>query len=174
MTLYHGTTIPNLKYIKANSRSHTQNIPVAYFSSDRVYALICCRTPEENFVTAGIREDGKLHYFERFPDQLRKMYGNKSGYLYSINASDSLLNTNAHTYESKQDVAVDGVEDIPDVYAQIIDEENAGNLVVHRYNEIDPAEQKAMANHIRDSMEDKPIMEPFYRKYFGLLWDPKF
>lgn len=29
-----------------------------------------------------------------------------------------------------------------------------------------------MANHIRDSMQDEPNMEPFYRKYFGLLWDP--
>lgn len=29
-----------------------------------------------------------------------------------------------------------------------------------------------MANHIRDSMQDEQNMEPFYRKYFGLLWDP--
>ena len=64
------------------------------------------------------------------------------------------------------------MEYIPDVYAQFIEEENAGNLIVHGYNEIDPAEQKAMANHIRDSMQDEQNMEPFYRKYFGLLWDP--
>ena len=61
--LYHGSTIKDLKVIKANAYSHTLNKNVAYFTDDRVYALICCRKPEENFVTMGLRE-GKQHFSE--------------------------------------------------------------------------------------------------------------
>ena len=77
--LYHGSIIKNLKGIKANAYSHTNNKNVAYFTEDRVYALICCRKQEENFVTIGLR-DGKQHYYERFPEQLKTLYGGKRGY----------------------------------------------------------------------------------------------
>lgn len=70
MILYHGSSIGNFEYIKANSKSHKTGRNVAYFTSSRIYALICCRIPSENFVTVGLRKDGKLHYFERFPNQL--------------------------------------------------------------------------------------------------------
>lgn len=72
--LYHGTNIGGLRYIQANSKSHTTGKSVAYFTEDRCYALVCCREREFNFVTMGLREDGKQHYFERFPDQLRVLY----------------------------------------------------------------------------------------------------
>lgn len=169
--LYHGTTIAGLTQIMANSKSHSQDLPVAYFSRDRVYALLCCRTPAENFVTAGLREDGKLHYFERFPNQLHVMYCGKAGYLYYLYAEDSLQNTSGHTYESPVDVAVDGFEYVEDVYSEIMAEEAAGNLIIHRYEDIDPAEQKMMANHIRDTLHEQPEMEAFYRRNFGELWD---
>lgn len=80
--LYHGTNIGGLRYIQANSKSHTTGKSVAYFTEDRCYALVCCREREFNFVTMGLREDGKQHYFERFPDQLRVLCQGKKGYLY--------------------------------------------------------------------------------------------
>ena len=73
---YHGSIIGGLDTILANSKSHTDGSRVAYFTEDRVYALVCCRSREENLVTMGPR-DGVQHYFERFPDQLRVIYGGK-------------------------------------------------------------------------------------------------
>ena len=60
---YHGSIIGGLDTILANSKSHTDGSRVAYFTEDRVYALVCCRSREENLVTMGPR-DGVKHYFE--------------------------------------------------------------------------------------------------------------
>ena len=102
--LYHGSVIKELKVIKANAYSHALKKNVAYFTEDRIYALICCRKPEENFVTMGLR-DGKQHYFERFPNQLKVLYKGKKGYLYKIFESENLINTSHNTWESITDIA---------------------------------------------------------------------
>lgn len=40
--VYHGTVVPGLDTIKANTKSHATGMPVAYFTEDRCYALVCC------------------------------------------------------------------------------------------------------------------------------------
>ena len=69
--LYHGSEFANLPYIMANAKSHSTGKQVAYFTSDRVYALVCSRSKPNRFVTMGYHaDDGKQHYYERFPNQL--------------------------------------------------------------------------------------------------------
>ncbi len=169
--LYHGTTVQGLKCIKANSKSHASDEKVAYFTEDRVYALVCCRTADHNFVTLGLREDGKLHYFERFPNQLEILYKNQKGYLYLIETNEGLINTKGHTWESSDDVMTRECEVIDDVYTEILKEEKKGNVVVHRYAEIDPAEQKMHANYIKEHMDEESDMKHFYMLHFAALWD---
>ena len=171
-TFYHGSVIGGLDVILANATSHVDGSKVAYFTTDRIYALVCCRSKEENFVTMG-PSDGIQHYFERFPDQLKVMYDGKEGFLYRPVSSANLKNTKGHTWESSVDVPVVLAEHIPNVYAEILREEAAGNVIVHRYAEIDPAEQKLHANYIREHLDD-----PFYTEYreflirhFSSLWD---
>ena len=63
-------------------------------------------------------------------------------------------------------------EHIPNVYAEILREEAAGNVIVHRYAEIDPAEQKLHANYIKAHINDEgKEMEQFYSSHFSSLWD---
>ena len=170
--LYHGTILEGLRIIRANAKSHTSGKRVAYFTEDRCYALVCCRSRDENFVTLGLREDGRQHYFERFPDQLKTLYGGKRGYLYIVEDLTGLQNIKGHTWESEQDVAVRRCESVRDVYAEILKEEKAGNMIIHRYAEINPAEQKMNANYIRDHLRDEgEEMERFYRTHFSMLWD---
>ena len=170
--LYHGTILPGLRVIRANARSHAAGKQVAYFTEDRSSALGCCRSRDENFVTLGLREDGRQHYFERFPDQLKTLYGGKRGYLYIVEDLTGLQNIKGHTWESEQDVAVRRCESVRDVYAEILKEEKAGNMIIHRYAEINPAEQKMNANYIRDHLRDEgEEMERFYRTHFSMLWD---
>ena len=60
----------------------------------------------------------------------------------------------------------------PDVYTEILKEERNGNIVIHRYSEIDPAEQKMHANYIKVHMDDEgKEMEQFYLSHFSSLWD---
>ena len=59
-----------------------------------------------------------------------------------------------------------------DGYSEILKEEQAGNLIIHRYAEIDPAEQKAHANRIKEYKDTvSEEMKQFYIKHFSLLWD---
>ena len=118
----------------------------------------------------GIREDGKQHYFERFPDQLQVLYGGRRGYLYIIDSDAGLTNTKGRTWESTDDKITDRCETIENVYEEILKEEKEGNVVIHRYDEIDSAEQKNHANYIKKHINDNGQMKPFYLRYFSDLW----
>lgn len=169
---YHGSVVGGLDTILANAKSHVDGRKVAYFTTDRVYALVCCRSRQENFVTMGPR-DGIQHYFERFPDQLKVMYDGKEGFLYRPVSPANLKNTKAQTWESLVDVPVVLDERIPNVYPEILSEEAAGNVIIHRYAEIDPAEQKMHANYIRDHLNDLlcAVYREFLYRHCSPLWD---
>lgn len=169
--LYHGTAIGELRVIKANSKSHVSGKTVAYFTEDRCYALACCRDKSENFVTMGLNKDGKQHYYERFPNQLKILYGGKQGYIYLAEAAMGLKNTKGHTWESEKDVPVRRCDVIDDVYFEILKEEKAGNIIIHRYSEIDPAEQRMHAGYIKEHIDDEgEEMRQFYLAHFSSLW----
>ncbi len=173
--LYHGSYLGGLSCIAANSRSHTTGKRVAYFTESRAYALVCCRPPEENFVTAGVGKDGKLHYFERFPDQLNVMYDGKVGFLYTVERSDRMSPASKpQAYESETDVPVRSCERIENVYAALSGELRKETMVLHRYEDIDPAEQRQNAIDIRDSLLNDPISKPyraFLIEHFKDLWE---
>ena len=51
-------------------------------------------------------------------------------------------------------------------------EEQIGNIVIHRYLEIDPLEQKQHANYIKEHIDDEgEEMRQFYLTHFSSLWD---
>ena len=64
-------------------------------------------------------------------------------------------------------------EHILNIYPEILREEAAGNVVIHRYAEIDPAEQNMHANYLRDHIEDPLLAQyrDFIILYFSPLWD---
>lgn len=165
--------IRGLDTILANAKSHADGRNVAYYTTDRVHALACCRSREENFVTMGPDRNGIQHYFERFPDQLKVMYDGKEGFLYRPIVAVALKNTKGHTWESPVDVPVILHEHIPNVYTEILREETLWNVIIHRYAEIDPAEQKLHANGIRDYLNDPISSEyrDFLFQHFSSLWD---
>ena len=169
---FHGTVIGGLDMILANAKSHVDGSKVAYFTTDRIYALVCCRSRQENFVTMGLR-DGIQTYFERFPDQLKVLYDGKEGFIYRPVSAETLKNTRSHTWESPVDVPVVLLEHIPNVYTEILKEEEAGNVIIRRYADIDPAEQKEMANHIRDDLDNPrcAAYRDFLYEHFSPLWD---
>lgn len=170
--IYHGSCIPDLRTIKANSKSHSTGKPVAYFSEDRCYALVCCRSSAENFVTMGVGADGRQHYLELFPNQLETLYKGRRGYIYSLDSADGMTRVKGHSWESERDVPVSQCEIIADVYSEILREEALGNMVIRRYSEMDPAELKKHANHIRDHLMDEgEEMAKFYYLHFSSLWD---
>ena len=168
--IYHGSVFAGLDVILANAKSHVDDNKVAYFTTDRVYALVCCRTQEENFVTMGPK-DGVQHYFERFPDQLKTMYDGREGFIYQPVSAQGLKKGKGNSWVSTVDVPVTLLEHIPNVYPEILKEEAAGNVIIHRYDEIDPEEQKMHANYLRDHLDDCGLYKDFVIKHFSSLWD---
>ena len=168
---YHGSVIGGLDIILANAKSHADGSRVAYFSEDRVYALVCCRSREENFVTMGPK-DGIQHYYERFPDQLKVMYAGRDGYLYTPVSEEGLVRTKGNSFESMMDVPVTLFEHVTDVYAEVLKEERAGNVIVHRYADIDPEEQRQMILSIREGWKRGEFAEysDFVYEHFSPLW----
>lgn len=115
---------------------------------------------------------GKQHYIERFPNQLEALYKGRQGYIYLLDSTDGLTHGKGHSWESKHDVPISQCESIADVYSEILREESLGNIIIHRYAEIDPAEQKKHANYIRDHLTDEgEEMAKFYCTHFSALWD---
>lgn len=167
-----GSISMGLDIILANAKSHADGSKVAYFTSDRFYALVCCRGREENFVTMGLK-DGVQHYYERFPDKLKIMYEGKEGFLYRPASGAGLTNTSGHTWESHAHVPAVLHEYIPDIYAEILREEAEGNVIVHRYGEIDPDEQKLHAGYVHDHIDDPMFAEyrNFLLRHFSPLWN---
>lgn len=174
MNLYHGSVIGGLDVIWANATSHKDGGKVAYFTTDRIYALVCCRSREENFVTMGLREDGKQHYFERFPNQLRVLYEGREGFIYSPISDAQLENTKDHTWECNCDVPVIMNDHVLNVYDEIIKEEKAGNVIIHRYVDIDPEERKmnisAIKEHYYESDSNFGLYRDFVYRNFSGIW----
>ena len=78
----------------------------------------------------------------------------------------------SHAWACEHDVPVSQCECIADVYSEILREEALGNVVIHRYSEVDPEKQQRYANYIRDHLADEGAdMEKFYRLHFSSLWD---
>ena len=86
---------------------------------------------------------------------------------------ETLKNTKGHTWESMVDVPVVQREHIQDIYAEILREEELGRVMIHRYDEIDPKEQKMHANYMRDHLSDAVYWEcrDFLYQHFSSLWD---
>lgn len=126
MKLYHGTTVPNLDRLKACSCDRDGN-PILYLTDNPVYSLFYIRDREIDFVTCGVGRDGKVHYDEKFPNQLELMYKGKSGYLYETDIPAELTRVPG-IWLCREDANVMGMEYIPDVYDAIRDEIQNGNV----------------------------------------------
>ena len=126
LQFYHGSILGGLDRILANAKSHVDGRNVAYFTTDRVYALVCCRSRSENFVTMGPAQNGKQHYFERFPNQLKILYQGREGFLYQPLSVETLKRTQRVTLGRHGGCSGRQREHIQDIYAEILREEELG------------------------------------------------
>ena len=101
------------------------------------------------------------------------MYDGKEGFLYQPVSNVNLTNTKGHTWESHVNIPVILHEHVLNLYAEILREEAGGNMIIHRYSEIDPDEQKLHANYIRDHLDEPLYAEyrDFLFQHFSSLWD---
>lgn len=132
---FHGTTMRGISELRAN--------PVVYLTPNRAYALFYIIDKSINWVTCAVKENGVVHYDEHFPEQLKKLYRKKSGYLYRCNGTATLIpGKSRDIVVSQSPVEVADYEYIPDIYQEILHYEKAGAIIIKRYGGLLEDEKK--------------------------------
>lgn len=175
---YHGT-MEDLNELNAVSKDHAdaQN-SVVYLTPNRVYALFYIRDREINWVTCGVREDGVIHYGERFPNQLKTIYHGVSGYLYTCEDNGSFFASKTRDiWNCNQPVTIIGKEFVPDVYEELIKYVQCGAINVTRYESLSEGEKQdvfEMMVHLilkNDWVNSTSKKAVFFKVHFPEAWE---
>lgn len=172
MKLYHGTDVPDLKILRPNSRDG-EGRPALYLTDHFPYSLFYIRDRATDFVTCGIREDGTVHYDEKFSGQLETLYRGRSGWVYEVDVEAEPTKTRG-IYVVRQDAPVTQVHAVPDALSAILDETEKGWIRLLRYEELSQ-EQKVlnrdgMVRYFLSGRELAPEKEQFLRQHFPEAW----
>jgi len=170
--LYHGTIARGLREIIPREHS------VVYLTPNYAYALFYIVDKDINWITCGVKENGIVQYEEQFPNQLQTIYKGNNGSLYTMISTDAMESTaNAAIWTAKKPVAVHAEAHIADVYAALLEEEQAGNIVVNRYadaaNNRKREIHEMMVRYIHKSnlTEQSTKKSRFIRDNFPAAWD---
>ena len=180
--LYHGSITPGITELESRSLLHNTDKMVVYLTDSIPYALFYIWDSTHTgssykHITGGFR-DGVAFYEEQFPDQLRMFYQGVSGYLYRIPHTDAIQtvdNRDGLFYQTGNAAVADAVF-IPDVYAELLQYEAAGQLMVLRFNEQTHARKAELtgmiAAYIRQSQffADDDEQRQFMQKHFSAAW----
>ena len=119
------------------SNNHGGDGKVCYFTSNRAYALFYIRDMNINHVTCGIDDNGIPVYYEQFPQQLKILYGGRSGYIYTvINHGEIVSGHTNGVWISTQPIKVASASFIKNVYDEIITAESSGEIQIIRYEDL--------------------------------------
>ncbi len=169
MRFYHGTTQSGLTELHPAG----ENRPL-YLTDSFAYSLFYLRDREIDFVTCGVGPDGKVRYDEKFPDQLRILYQNRSGWVYEAEA-DAEPGRVSGIFTTPHAVSTLSARFIPDVYQAILDEIERGNVILLSYDETTPEQRQLNQQGIAHMLQTMPNMPEkrldFLREHFPDAWN---
>lgn len=173
MKLYHGTTIPELEVLKANSVDRDGN-RVLYLTDNYPYSLFYIRDREIDFVTCGVRERGIVHYDEKFRDQLKILYQGMSGWVYEVEA-DAEPTKISGIYVTGDHAKVIGKYFIPDALAAIKEAVSQGYVNLFSYEDTTEEQrnlnQEGMVRWFLSDRQMYPKKKAFLRTHFPDAWE---
>lgn len=171
MRLFHGTEVAGLRTLVPMSRR--EGGTRLYLTDCFAYSLFYLRDREIDFVTCGVGQNGIVHYDEKFPDQLKILYGGRPGYVYEAEA-DPEPGAAPGIWICREAVEVTAVRFIPDAYEAILAQMGRGRVAFVPYEAL--TQEQKVQNHAGavDFLRRFPInaaQEAFYRKHFPLAWE---
>lgn len=143
MKFYHGTTIQGIKSLSASS-CNRDGKSVLYLTDNWAYSLFYIRDRDINFVTCGVGSDGKVHYDEKIPDQLKMLYQGRSGYIYQTDTEAEPTSIRG-IWISRKNAPITRCSFIPDVYEAIIEEIKKGTVEFLPFEKL--TEEQRKLNH---------------------------
>lgn len=169
MLLYHGSPIKGLTELRPFPSNHDQ--PYVYLTPCPTLALLYAHNPIERpggFFPYYFSKDGQLHYDEYFPNQLRVMYQGHSGCIYAADEDAfPTLEKMPWVYLANRPVTVTACRFIPDLYGALLDAEQDGRLILHRYESLPGPQQEIHRRIVRQSLEghDEDAYVRFIREH---------
>jgi len=158
MLLYHGSSVGGITALQPRQSWHDK--PYVYLTDSATLALLYAHNPIKRpggFFTYWFDKAGKLHYDEYFADQTRCMYQGHSGWVYQLEADNLVqLDKMPWVYLSETDVQVSQSVFIPDLYKALLDAEQAGHIILHRYEALPEAQREIHRKIVRKSLEGSP------------------
>lgn len=180
--VYHGSKVPNITVLEARSTLHQSDQKVVYLTDNIPYALVYIWDSKKNrmkrkHVSCGIK-NGLVIYEEQFPDQLKTFYEGVSGYLYAMYLSDEIskVENRENMFYSLEDISVDKVIYIEDVYQELLKYEKEGKFVIRRYNDLDVEGKQRMIDMFVYHINQENLLHrddeyaKFIQYYFKEAW----
>lgn len=184
MRLYHGSRTAGIKVLEPRVADHGQ--PYIYFSTiEAVAALYLCNAVERPYYwfPYGFRrgQPDVPVYDELYSDALREVSEGVSGWIYYADVSEEQVLPFKNipcARLSVQPIRVDGVMEVPDAYALLLDYEARGKLVISRYADKSKRELEWYYRTIQNYLREKQMhlipdcsYAKFIQRKFPFVWE---
>lgn len=168
MKLYHGSATGGIATLRPSLSNHDK--PYVYLTDCPALAVIYAHnalTPPNGWFSYYFK-DGALHYDEYFPGQLEEFYQGFGGYVYACETEGlERLDKMPWVYLSREPVPVREVRFIPRLLDELLALEEAGRLILHRYE--DHSEKKLEVIRRMTLREIEALKETPDEEYEGFL-----
>lgn len=183
--LYHGSIVPNITELSANSKSHHSDERVLYLTDSFPYSLFYIWDKKHNFknekhVTCWIK-NGIVYYEEQFENQLKRFYDGVSGYVYIVKNSENFIEVSNREsmWYSLDNMYVSKIQYIANVYEEVQKQVAEGKVKIITYDQVDKHKLDAIYEYItsnriiNNKLLDNPECDDavFYRTFFSKAWD---
>ena len=170
MILYHGSRISSIEHLRPFSANHEK--PYVYLTHSKVLAAIYACNPmnrPNGFFTYWWNKEGILCYDEYFANQLESIYSGKKGYVYTCEGILPQLDRMPWVYLSEKSISVSGCTVIPDIYKQLLQYEQEGQLIIRRYKDASPKQREIWENVVKQSLANTDITTSSGREYCDFI-----
>ncbi len=177
MKLYHGSETAGIKELLPQTSNHEK--PLAYLTDNRALAVVYSHNylPRPlGFFTYCWGKNHSLHYEEYFPGQIELFYKGKKGCVYTAEIDGlTQIEKMPWVYVSETPVKVSSVEEIPDIYEELLRLHEAGEITLHFYEDLPheyiASSEKIVKREIENLKTNKnEIYENFLREHFPQLF----
>lgn len=177
MKLYHGSATGDITTLCPRLSNHGK--PYVYLTDCPALAAIYAHnplTPPEGWFPYFFDKEGNLHYDEYFHDAL-SLYKGFGGYVYAVEVTDlPKLEQMPWVYLSEENVPVSECRFIPDLYDELLSLEEAGKLIITRFEELTEKRRSSIEAMLRREAEQEDLRNhpereyaQFYQKHFPHL-----
>lgn len=171
---YHCSPIHRLKILEPQKPRNFDKSAQVYMTTLLPMALMY---GVRNFeYTYGFTKNGQIYFEEYYPDALRLLYEGKNASLYECAPSITEATRIPNEIISPQPVQVLKEIYIPDVLQALLQQQQLGTLIIHRYEELSPSVKawifQAELQEIRDRnlLHTPGPMAEYMKRCYPAVW----